>query len=43
MRLLAWIFLILGSYFIGIGQRLSTEAYGEWSELLAKEMLNNDQ
>ncbi len=39
MRLLAWIFLIVGSFFIGIGQRLSAEAYGEWSKLLAKEML----
>lgn len=39
MKLLAWMFLIAGSFFIGIGQKLSTEAYDQWSELVAKEVL----
>lgn len=38
-RLIAWVFLLLGSFLLGIGQRISEEAYAQWADLLADELI----
>ena len=37
-KLIAWIFLLAGSFFLAIGQKISREAYGEWVDLLVDEV-----
>jgi hypothetical protein len=37
-KLIAWAFLIIGSFFIGVGQHISKEAYDQWADLIVDEM-----
>lgn len=37
--LIGWLFILAGTILMGIGQNISTEAYDEWTELMADEML----
>lgn len=39
--LLAWICFIIGSFFMGIGQKLSEEAHDKFAELVAEQILES--
>lgn len=43
MKIIAWVFLLIGTFLIGVGQRISEQAYGEWSDLLIDQMFSKSK